>query len=62
MKKIITLSVIVLGMFFSWHGFSQSSNTEDINRAKVKYRKSLQYNDYGMAKNAIYDLMVLEPS
>ncbi|MFQ3215490.1 MAG: tetratricopeptide (TPR) repeat protein, partial [Marivirga sp.] len=46
----------------SWHGFSQSSNTEDINRAKVKYRKSLQYNDYGMAKNAIYDLMVLEPS
>lgn len=62
MKRIVTLSIVILSIFFSWHGFSQVNNMEAINRAKLKYAKSVQYNDFGMAKNAIYDLMVFEPN
>lgn len=61
MNRLLKITLVCICLFFSWHGFSQD-NTEAIKRAKMKYQKSRQYNDYGMAKAAIYDLMVLEPS
>ncbi|PTB95576.1 hypothetical protein C9994_11090 [Marivirga lumbricoides] len=63
MNKIVL--AITLLVAFSTVGYSQTENTakqEAIQRAKAKYSRSIQYNDFAIAKDAIYDLLVLEPS
>ncbi|MBK6264834.1 tetratricopeptide repeat protein [Marivirga sp. S37H4] len=61
-KSSKSILIAILMMAVCSFGFSQSGNEEAINRAKMKYSKSIQYNDFAIAKDAIYDLMVLEPN
>lgn len=45
---------------FNFNSLAQK-NEQAIENAKLKYKKSIQYNDIQQAKSAIYDLMALEP-
>ncbi|GAB3335940.1 hypothetical protein GCM10027429_18700 [Marivirga atlantica] len=63
MKNLLRVSVLVLGLFLlNSNVNAQDAKSESIDRAKIKYRMALQFNDYAQAKSAIYDLMVLEPT
>ncbi|HET8859348.1 hypothetical protein [Marivirga sp.] len=55
---ILTVVLVVIGLQSNLYG----QNEEAIKRAKQKYFSSIRYNDFGVATNAIYDLMTLEPN
>lgn len=56
----VVLSVFTIIAVFSFD--LQAQNEAQIERAKQKYSKSIKYNDFAIAKDAIYDLIILEPS
>ncbi|WMN12978.1 hypothetical protein QYS49_35160 [Marivirga salinae] len=56
----IVLSVFALLLVFNFDLTAQ--NEAEIERAKQKYSRSIKYNDFAVAKNAIYDLLILEPN
>ncbi len=62
--KQITYSILitVLMLTVCSAGFGQNENEAAIKRAKEKYNRSIKYNDFAIAKDAIYDLLVLEPN
>lgn len=63
MQKFTKLLLLTVTLTFLAFNFSASAqNNEAIRNAKEKYFRSIQYNDYQVAKNAIYDLMSLEPT
>jgi predicted Zn-dependent protease len=63
MKKIThSILIAVLMTFVCSLGFGQSEKEDAIKRAKDKYTRSVRYNDFAIAKDAIYDLLVLEPN
>ncbi len=63
MRRILQMSLVAAIMLLvHFESVGQAINADAINRAKVKYKMALQFNDYAIAKAAIYDLMVLEPS
>jgi len=63
MRKFTKLLLLTVTLTFLAFNFSASAQDNDaIRNAKEKYFKSIQYNDYQVAKNAIYDLMSLEPT
>ncbi|WKK87616.2 hypothetical protein QYS48_13505 [Marivirga arenosa] len=56
----VFLLLLTLSMFaFSFE--TKAQDEEDIKRAKFKYNRSVRYNDFQSAKNAMYDLMALQP-
>ena len=60
-QTVLFISIFLLGSV----ALAQNAPNEKelaIERAKMKYTKSVQYNDFAIAKDAIYDLMTLEPN
>lgn len=56
----VVLSVFALLLAFNFNVKAQ--NDAEIERAKQKYSRSIKYNDFAVAKDAIYDLLILEPN
>jgi tetratricopeptide (TPR) repeat protein len=56
----LLLTIVVTFLAFNFKASAQ--NEEAIKKAKDKYNISLRYNDVQVAKNALYDLMLLEPA
>ncbi len=56
----IVLSVFALLLVFNYDLAAQ--NEAEIERAKQKYSRSIKYNDFAVAKDAIYDLLILQPN
>ncbi|MGM0581328.1 MAG: tetratricopeptide repeat protein [Bacteroidota bacterium] len=60
------IAVVLAFLSFNFDSIAQNEeineNEEAIEMAKEKYNKSIRYNDYQVAKSAIYDLMALEPN
>ncbi len=62
--KQVTYSILITVLMLSMNslGFGQTEKEDAIKRAKDKYNRSIKYNDFAIAKDAIYDLLVLEPT
>jgi len=63
MQKItqqVLLTLVFTFLAFNFNAIAQ--NDDAIKNAKTKYNRSIKYNDFQVAKNAIYDLMALEPN
>jgi tetratricopeptide (TPR) repeat protein len=56
------LLLTILFTFIVFNFSSLGQNESDIAKAKSKYNRSIRYNDFQVAKTAIYDLMALEPT
>ena len=56
----LLLTIVVT--FLAFNFIASAQNEEAIKKAKDKYNISLRYNDVQVAKNALYDLMLLEPA
>jgi tetratricopeptide (TPR) repeat protein len=56
----LILTITLTFLVFNFSSFAQ--NEEAIARAKAKYNASIKFNDFQVAKNAVYDLMMLEPT
>ncbi|WP_375578702.1 hypothetical protein ABWH96_16975 [Marivirga tractuosa] len=56
----LLLTLVLAFVVFNFNSLAQ--NEEDIERVRLKYNSSIRYNDFQVAKNAIYDLMALEPN
>jgi predicted Zn-dependent protease len=57
-KLLLSITITFLAFNFN----SNAQNEEEIKRAKTKYSVSMRYNDFQVAKGAIYDLLALEPT
>ncbi|WKV10560.1 tetratricopeptide repeat protein [Marivirga harenae] len=57
-RILLTITFTILVFNFS----SIAQNEDAVARAKAKYNASIRFNDFQVAKNAVYDLMVLEPN
>ncbi|MGJ3234854.1 tetratricopeptide repeat protein [Marivirga sp.] len=63
MRKFVQGILLTITLTFLVFNFSSVAQNEDaIKNAKAKYNASIRFNDFQVAKNAIYDLMVLEPN
>ena len=63
MKQIhYSVLITILMLSVSSLSFGQTEKEEAIKRARDKYTRSIKYNDFAVAKDAIYDLLVLEPA
>jgi tetratricopeptide (TPR) repeat protein len=63
MRKFTKGILLTITLTFLVFNFSSVAQNEDaIKRAKAKYNASIRFNDFQVAKNAVYDLMVLEPN
>jgi tetratricopeptide (TPR) repeat protein len=63
MQKFTQQILLIVAVIFLACNFNATAqNEEAIANAKVKYNRSIKYNDFQVAKNAIYDLMALEPN
>jgi len=58
--KQLLLTLVITFLAFNFKATAQKE--EAIKNAKTKYNWSIRYNDFQVAKNAIYDLMALEPN
>ncbi|SMG27080.1 Tetratricopeptide repeat-containing protein [Marivirga sericea] len=55
----LLLATLFTFMVFNFSALAQ--NEGEVERARSKYNRSVRYNDFQVAKTAIYDLMALEP-
>ncbi|WP_340152361.1 hypothetical protein [uncultured Marivirga sp.] len=63
MQKFTQRILLTITLTFLVFNFSSIAQNEDaVARAKAKYNASIRFNDFQVAKNAVYDLMVLEPN
>ena len=56
----VFLSIFTMIIAFNFD--LQAQNESQIEKAKDKYAKSIKYNDFVVAKDALYDLLILEPN
>lgn len=61
-KVVLSGFAILMAFNFNLHAQEETKNEAQIERAKQKYNRSLKYNDFAVAKDAIYDLIILEPN
>lgn len=61
-KAFLSGLAILLAFSFDLNAQDSTTNEAAIERAKQKYNRSIKYNDFAIAKDAIYDLIVLEPN
>ncbi|WP_338373419.1 hypothetical protein [Marivirga tractuosa] len=61
-KVFLSGFAILLAFSFNIQAQDKTPNEAEIQRAKQKYNRSIKYNDFAVAKDAIYDLIVLEPN
>ncbi len=61
-KVFLSGFAILLAFNFNLQAQDETQNEAQIERAKQKYKRSLKYNDFAVAKDAIYDLIILEPN
>lgn len=61
-KVVLTGFAILMVFNFNLQAQNETQHEVQIERAKQKYSRSIMYNDFAVAKDAIYDLIILEPN
>lgn len=59
--KIVKLNLLIFLISFSLLANAQDKNDEQYNFYKSTYERALRYNDYAVAKNALYNMLSINP-